>query len=81
MRILWAALGGSVIGALAGLTWFLIILISPSDIPDNVDGGAGLPVVLIFIAAVFTAMGGVIGCLIGTILGTIYHLARRTLRS
>jgi hypothetical protein len=75
MRLWMAALGGLAIGALAGLVWFLSILILPSKVPDNVDGGAGLSVVLLFIAAVFVTVGAVVGCLIGSFLGAIYIVA------
>jgi len=78
LRILKCTLGGLVIGALAGLVWFLVILLMPSDIPDDVDGGAGLYVVMLFIAAVFATVGGVIGSLVGLLLAVIWHLARGT---
>ena len=68
MRLLRWTLGGLVIGALAGSVWFLIILIVPSNVPDDVDGGAGLNVVMLFIAAVFATIGGVVVGLIGLLL-------------
>ena len=37
MRLLRPILGGLLIGALAGLVWFLVILIMPSNAPDNAD--------------------------------------------
>lgn len=77
MRLLQAAVAGSVVGALAGLAWFLIILLMPSDVPDNVDGGVGLPVILLFIAAVFAGVGGIAGCVLGVAAESIYHLAKR----
>ena len=79
MRILKWTLGGLVIGALAGFVWFLVILLMPSDIPDDVDGGAGLHVVVLFIAAVFATVGGVLGSLVGLLLAVIWHLARGTM--
>jgi hypothetical protein len=68
-----------VIGALAGLAWFLIILLMPSDIPDDVDGGAGLHVLVFFIAAVFAIVGGVLGGLVGLLLAGTWHVARCTM--
>jgi hypothetical protein len=75
MWLLRWAIAGLLIGGLAGLVWFLIILFMPSNTPDNADGGAGLYIILLFIAAVFATVGGVVGCLIGLLLGGIYHLA------
>jgi len=78
MRVLWTALGGLVVGALAGLVWFLIILLMPSNIPNNADAGAGGYIILLFIGAVFATVGAVVGCLVGLFLGLIYHLAMGT---
>jgi hypothetical protein len=81
MRPLRWALGGLLIGALTGVAWFFIILLMPSDIPDDVDGGAGLSIILLVIAAVFAALGGVVGCLVGVVVGGLYHLATGTVSS
>ena len=74
MRLLRWALGGLVLGALAGLVVFLIILLMPSNTPDNADG-AGVYMTLLLIAAVFATMGGVAGCLIGFVAGGMYQVA------
>ena len=75
MRILQCTLGELVIGAPVDVVWFLVILLMPSDIPDDVDGGAGLHVVVFVIAAVSATVGGVLGSLVGLLLGVIWHLA------
>jgi MFS family permease len=78
MRLVRPILGGFVIGALAGLVFFLVILFLPSKTPDNADG-AGSYAVLLFIAAVFATMGGIVGGFLGLWLGGMYHVAMGTL--
>jgi hypothetical protein len=68
MRVLWVAFGGSVIGAFAGLTWFLAILLMSCDGPDDFEGGAGPGAILLGIAGGFTVAGGVVGGLLGLLL-------------
>ncbi len=76
MRVLMSAAAGLVIGASAGLGWFLFILLMPSNVPDNVDGGAGLSIVLFLIAGGFAIAGGTVGCVLGLVVGAMYQLAR-----
>jgi hypothetical protein len=78
MRLLRSSLGGLAIGVLAGLIWFLIILLMPSNTPHNADG-AGSYVILLFIAAIFAIGGGVVGSLIGLWVGGMYHVAMGTM--
>lgn len=77
MRLLRPTVYGLVIGAIAGLICFLVILLLPSNNPNDIDHVGSL-FILAFIAAVFVFLGGAAGSFLGFWLGGMYLVAMGT---